>query len=229
MPFSSQRRGMCARISSGWTSSAMTTNCASPRSTSFVTSFVPLRIFPLSFASSIAWYVLSTSSFGISKRTYIGLAITETSFRHPRTGASSVIGPLVPRRAGAEREGVIKGLRRGAPLLLRRPARAPDQRAEDRESDDERHGDPRPRRPGLRPHGPVVRPVRGLRGRRERDDPRGARLPAGVHGDDPGAVRRQWPEGDAEARRRAALEPVRYVQAGGRDPDLEVVDVLLPR
>src|SRR5881397_586222 len=52
-PFSSHRRGMCARISSGWTSSAITTNWASPRSTSFVTSFVPLRTFPLSFASSI--------------------------------------------------------------------------------------------------------------------------------------------------------------------------------
>src|SRR2546428_6775 len=52
-PFSSQRSGMCAGVSFGWTASAITTNCASARSTSFVTSFVPLRTFPLSFASSI--------------------------------------------------------------------------------------------------------------------------------------------------------------------------------
>src|SRR3989304_455256 len=38
----------------GAPSPAMTTNCASPRSTSFVTSFVPLRSLPLSRTSSTA-------------------------------------------------------------------------------------------------------------------------------------------------------------------------------
>src|SRR2546426_6158292 len=45
-PFSSQRSGMCAEISSGWTSSAITANCAAPRSTRIVASFAPLLDFP---------------------------------------------------------------------------------------------------------------------------------------------------------------------------------------
>src|SRR3989454_7986782 len=45
-PFSSQRSGMCARISSGRASSPLTTNFASPRSARLVASFAPLLDFP---------------------------------------------------------------------------------------------------------------------------------------------------------------------------------------
>src|SRR5207237_9823026 len=75
---------------------------------SFVTSLVPLRTFPLSFASSIDWYVLSTRSFGISKRTYIGLAIGETSFRPASRGVMSH-RLSVPREAPVEVARRIKG------------------------------------------------------------------------------------------------------------------------
>src|SRR6266571_8451705 len=58
-------------------------------------------------------------SFGISKRTYIGLGIVETSLRPAAARRHESSAPRSPGRAAVEVERVIKGLR---PLISRRSA-----------------------------------------------------------------------------------------------------------
>src|SRR5579875_2227834 len=74
---SSQIIGRCATTSGGWTSSAIITSFATPRSIAFVVSFVLFLTLPDCFAWRSASKAASEISFGVSNFTKYGLGISK--------------------------------------------------------------------------------------------------------------------------------------------------------